>query len=260
LIAQDKNKYNSPKYRLVARFSNTDITVQITKATIKGDIVMTAAYGHELVRFGAKAGFKSYAGAYATGLLAARRILKKIRLDGDYVGQVKPDGTAFITEQHGEKKPFFVLLDTGLKRTTKGSRVFGVLKGALDGGLEIPHKNKRFPGYNATADTFDPTVLRKHIFDGHVANYMKLLEQSNPPKYARQFSKYIKAGVKADGVESMWAKVHSAIREYPDQMSSKKPLKEGFKQKRYNKAKKNLAQRKNRIKQRLAAAKKVTVQ
>ena len=34
-------------------------------------------------------------------------------------------------------------------RTSSGARVFGVLKGAVDGGLDIPHSNKRFPGYNA---------------------------------------------------------------------------------------------------------------
>jgi len=39
------------------------------------------------------------------------------------------------------------LLDIGLVRTTVGNRVFGVLKGATDGGLYVPHNNKRFPGY-----------------------------------------------------------------------------------------------------------------
>ena len=29
LIVQDKNKYNTPKYRLVVRFSNKDITAQV---------------------------------------------------------------------------------------------------------------------------------------------------------------------------------------------------------------------------------------
>lgn len=29
LVAQDKNKYNTPKYRLVVRFTNTDIIAQV---------------------------------------------------------------------------------------------------------------------------------------------------------------------------------------------------------------------------------------
>lgn len=39
LVVQNKNKYNTPKYRLVARFTNTDIITQVTYATIEGDKV-----------------------------------------------------------------------------------------------------------------------------------------------------------------------------------------------------------------------------
>lgn len=34
LIVQDKNKYNTPKYRMVVRFSNKDITAQVRKDKI----------------------------------------------------------------------------------------------------------------------------------------------------------------------------------------------------------------------------------
>lgn len=37
--AQDKNKYNSPKYRLVVRFTNRFVLAQIIYATIQGDVV-----------------------------------------------------------------------------------------------------------------------------------------------------------------------------------------------------------------------------
>merc|ERR1712146_500775 len=47
----------------------------------------------------------------------------------------------------GEKRPFKALLDVGIARTTTGARVFGALKGACDGGLNVPHTVKRFPGY-----------------------------------------------------------------------------------------------------------------
>ena len=45
-----------------------------------------------------------------------------------------------------DKKPFKAFLDVGLVRTTTGNRVFGALKGAVDGGMFVPHNNKRFPG------------------------------------------------------------------------------------------------------------------
>jgi ribosomal protein L18 len=54
LITQDKNKYNTHKYRIVVRFSNKDITCQIVYAAIAGDVVVAAAYAHELPKYGLK--------------------------------------------------------------------------------------------------------------------------------------------------------------------------------------------------------------
>ncbi len=116
--------------------TNKDIVAQITYATLAGDIVLTAAYAHELPRYGLKGGLTNYAAgmlsvrsfkqssgasiswclfgaflqpkvviamsftltnrwldvglvsvtAYCTGLLLARRHLKKFELDEDYPG------------------------------------------------------------------------------------------------------------------------------------------------------------------------------
>lgn len=51
-------------------------------------------------------------------------------------------------------------LDVGLARTTTGARVFGAMKGAVDGGLNVPHSLKRFPGYDAEAKKFNAEVHR----------------------------------------------------------------------------------------------------
>lgn len=62
--------------------------------------------------------------------------------------------------------PYMVLtfyrcyLDVGLARTTTGARVFGAMKGAVDGGLNVPHSIKRFPGYDAEAKKFNAEVHR----------------------------------------------------------------------------------------------------
>lgn len=61
LVIQDKNKYNSPKYRLVVRFTNRDCICQIVYSRIDGDHVMAAAYSHELPRYGIKLGLTNYA-------------------------------------------------------------------------------------------------------------------------------------------------------------------------------------------------------
>jgi len=258
LIVQDKNKYNTPKYRLVVRLSNKEVTCQIVYATLRTDVIISAAYSHELSRYGAsvyqKGGQKNYAAAYATGLLAARRVLKKLGLDSQYAGVVTPDGKDYTVEKTDDatRRPFQVLLDIGLHYTTTGARVFAAMKGAVDGGLAIPHKNKRFPGYNAEKKKFDSRVLRKYIFGGHVAEYMRKLQADDPDKYKTQFSRYIEAGKGPDDIEKMWSSVHAAIRKDPTHTKAKRE--NPPKNVRKNQVKKNLAQRKDRIKQRLAAA------
>ncbi|KAK7382078.1 hypothetical protein VNO80_00768 [Phaseolus coccineus] len=94
-------------YRAWIRLINQDIIAQITSATIAGDNVLAAAYAHELPHYGLEANGEDYS--------------------------VEPAET---------RRPFRALLDVGLIRTTTCNRVFGALKGALDGGLDIPHSDK----------------------------------------------------------------------------------------------------------------------
>lgn len=51
-------------------------------------------------------------------------------------------------DQIKEKRPFRAILDVGLIRTTTGNRIFGAMKGAVDGGIYVPHNSKRFPGFH----------------------------------------------------------------------------------------------------------------
>ena len=92
LVSQFKNKFNAHKYRLVVRFSNRFVTCQIVYAKIQGDCVFAHASSRELPRYGIKHGLSNWTAAYATGLLVARRALKKLGLDEKYQGQVEPDG------------------------------------------------------------------------------------------------------------------------------------------------------------------------
>jgi len=46
--------------------TNKDIVAQITYATLAGDIVLTAAYAHELPRYGLKGGLTNYAAGTST--------------------------------------------------------------------------------------------------------------------------------------------------------------------------------------------------
>merc|ERR1712224_402203 len=95
--------------------------------------------------FGLKFGLTNYAAAYCTGLLIARRVLTKLGLADTYKGLAEASGEDYMVEEADDgPRPFFCLLDVGLKRTSTGSKVFAALKGALDGGLDIPHSEKRY--------------------------------------------------------------------------------------------------------------------
>jgi large subunit ribosomal protein L5e len=252
MILQDKNKYNTPRYRLVVRFSNKDVTCQITYAKIKGDVVVSAAYSHELPRYGLKVGLTNYAAAYATGLLLARRTLSKFKLADKYEGLKEATGAMFNVANEGEgSNPFTAVLDVGLARTTTGARVFAAMKGAADGGMSIPHSEARFVGFDKAKKTLDAAKLRKYIYGGHVADYMSLLQTKEPEKYKKQFSKFIEAGVKPGDMEALLKKVHAAIRADP----SPKPVGwKKFDSKKKPRVAMSTAQRKDRVKQKLAAA------
>lgn len=219
LITQAKNKYNAPKYRLVVRFTNRDIICQIVTSEITGDKVFVAAYSHELPAYGIKHGLTNWSAAYATGLLIARRALSKLGLDKTFTGVEEADGEFSLTEaaetDDGERRPFKVFLDVGLARTSTGARVFGAMKGASDGGILVPHNEKRFPGFDMETKELDAEVLKNYIFGGHVAEYMETLADDDEERYKSQFQGYIDDDVEADGIEEMYTEAHAAIREDP---------------------------------------------
>lgn len=253
LTAQDKNKYNSPKYRLVVRVTNNDVICQVAYAKIAGDVILAAAYSHELPRYGLSVGLTNYAACYCTGLLLARRLLKKVGLENRYRGKVEADGKLFLPvrqkRQRG-RRPFTALLDVGLARTTTGARIFAAMKGAVDGGVKVPHSPNRFRGYEKSKKQYNPELARGFIFGQHVAKYMADLKQNEPEKYKKQFSQYILHKVAPEKLEPLLKKVHAAIRKNPQHVP-RVNKKAGTKSKRRGKL--SLAQRKNRVQQKLAA-------
>jgi len=217
---------------------------------MQGDKVLCAAESDELKHYGLTAGLTNYAAAYCTGLLVARRLLAQVGLADTYTGNDNITGDYFNVDEdiQGDSKPFKALLDVGLAPTTTGARIFGVLKGACDGGINVPHKTKRFPGYvrahveqienkrgksvgsEKTEAKFDAKILRAHIFGNHVSNYMNSLKKEDPGKFKRQFSRWEKclAAAKAKTCEDLYTKVHAAIIANPSRKkrtANKKPTK-----------------------------------
>jgi len=197
----------------------------------------------------------NWAACYATGLLLARRLLKKLHLDNKYRGNTQPDGEDYNVQPVDGPRPFKAILDVGLARTTTGARIFAVLKGACDGGINVPHSPSRWPGFDKDSGKLDAEVLRKYIFGGHVAKYMEELRDQQPEKYKKQFSRFEKAKITHENIEELYKKAHHAIRDDPVyKKKEKKPATK--KPKRYSRVALSLAQRKDRVKQILAAKEK----
>ncbi|EPQ27876.1 uncharacterized protein PFL1_04620 [Pseudozyma flocculosa PF-1] len=257
LVSQAKNKYNAPKYRLVVRFSNKYVTCQIVHAKIQGDFVLTQASSKELPRYGIKHGLANWTAAYATGLLVARRALTILGLADKYEGVTEPDGEMTETEPLGddEPRPFKCYLDVGLKRTSTGSRVFGALKGASDGGIFIPHSEKRFPGYDPESKELDSELLRSYIFGGHVAEYMESLEEEDDERFKKAFSSYLADDIGSDDLEEIYENAYAAIREDPSFKPTEKTKDWAAESKKYKETKLSYEQRKAKIQTKIEAFK-----
>mmetsp|Transcript_86921 Transcript_86921/g.210873 ORF Transcript_86921/g.210873 Transcript_86921/m.210873 type:complete len:315 (-) Transcript_86921:104-1048(-) len=228
MTQQDKNKYNYRKYRLIVRLTNRQCICQVAYATIRGDIIVAAATSKELTNFGVPCGHKNYAACYCTGLLAARRVLKKFELDEKFKGKEEIDGEDYhVEDEENEQRPFKCILDVGLRRTTVGARMWGALKGAVDGGLHVPHSTKNFPGYKPAEEKgaepeYDAEAHKEKIFGTHVKEYMEMMQEEDPTKYEAHFAKYIAEDIDAEKMEDMYTEAHEKIREDPNPEPSEK--------------------------------------
>jgi large subunit ribosomal protein L18 len=99
--------------RLVVRRTTRKTIVQVAEYHPEGDRMLAQATSAELAKLGWTASVATVPAAYLTGLLAARRAL-----------------AAGIES---------AVLDAGLGQPTTGGKVYSALRGAVDGGLEIPH-------------------------------------------------------------------------------------------------------------------------
>jgi len=226
MVTQDLNKYGAPKFRLVARITNAKIIAQIVYSMQKGDFCVTQATSTELSKWGLTTGFTSYAAAYATGLLVARRILSKYGLANMFKGVSSVDGNDYDVSADAEavkqdKRPFKAILDIGTTNASTGNRVFGVLKGACDGGLHVPHSVKKYPGYvkeeGSKKGVYTAEVHKDRIFGCHIDEYMDKLKEQSEDDFNKQFSKWNKCltDAKLESCEDLFTKIHEGIRADP---------------------------------------------
>lgn len=133
-------KYGLP--RLVVRKTNRYIIAQIIVPKIGGDQTFLIINSKELIKYGWKNSFKNIPAAYLTGLLLGIKS-KKMNINK-------------------------AILDIGLQKPVKHSKVFAVAKGAIDAGLEIPISEEVIP-------------FEERIKGEHIEKYkLKLLGESSP--------------------------------------------------------------------------------
>ena len=109
----------SRRPRFVVRKTTGQIIVQLIVAEMTGDRTLVSATSGELSKFGYTGYTRNTPAAYLTGMLCAIRAQK-----AGYEGGI---------------------LDIGLNRATKGSRVFAALKGAIEAGFDIPYGETILP-------------------------------------------------------------------------------------------------------------------
>jgi large subunit ribosomal protein L18 len=149
----------SRKARLVVRKTNSRIIAQIVAFNLKGDQTIAATDSKDLKKFGWY-GTNNTPSAYLVGLLAAKRAKKQQ-----------------------------CVLDIGRKHPSHGSVVFAVLKGAVDGGLEIKYDASALPSEERlNAKTLDEYAKKlgdkaKVVF----SSYIK--EGINPGEFNKAFEK-----------------------------------------------------------------------
>lgn len=159
------------KFRFVVRGSLKNVQVSVIEYDAKGDNVLFTVHSKALHKFGWKGYNGNVPSAYLTGLFAGKKAIEK-----------------------GVKE---AILDLGLNKSTKGSRLYAALAGAIDAGLKIPFAQDMFPS-------------KERISGEHIAKYAQILK-NDKAKFDRQFSNYINIGLNPEDIINHFNEVKSKI-------------------------------------------------
>jgi len=160
--------------RLVVRKTNKHLIAQIVIAKPNGDETVVGFDTRVLSEWNWKGDENNTSAAYLLGLL--------IGLEARSRGVEK------------------AILDIGLHRAVRGSRVFAVLKGALDAGLQIPHGEEILPDED-------------RIRGVHIANYAEQLKNKDVEEYRRRFSRYLSRGLEPENLPAHFEETKRKILE-----------------------------------------------
>jgi len=138
---QRLNLLKSGVPRLVVRHSLNYVTVQLIEYVPEGDHVVFTHSSKNLKKMGWSFGMNNAPASYLTGYSAGKESLKR-----------------------GASR---AILDIGRFKPVRNSRVFAVLKGLVDAGMEVPHSESILPD--------EDRIYGKHIDNGMEEEVKKLV-------------------------------------------------------------------------------------
>ena len=161
----------SNKFRLVVRKSLSSIRASIVKYDAKGDKTLFTVDSKTLEKFGWKGNTGNLPSAYLTGMIIGKKAI-----------------------QEGIRE---AILDIGMNNSTKGSRLYAALAGAIDAGMKIPSDGEILPP-------------KERLSGEHISKYAQSI-RNDKLRYERQFYDYIKKGLNPEDIVKHFNEVKGKI-------------------------------------------------
>jgi len=168
-----KRAVASHRILLVVRFSGKNVSAQFVRPDVKGDGVLSSVHSHSLRKLKWKGSLKSVPACYLLGLLAGKKAVEKGVKDA--------------------------VLYNGLNPFIKGSRVAAFVKGARDGGVQIP----------VSEDVLTP---EERLRGDTIAKYASSMLNEDKEAYQRRFSSLLSGGFKPEEYPAQFDKAKQAIQ------------------------------------------------
>jgi len=162
----------SGKPRLIVRISLKNVRAQVARPAEGGDEILASAFSKELKEWDYKGAGSNTPAAYLTGFVCGYR--------------AKEEG---IEE---------CVLDIDRFVPTPESKIFAVLKGALDAGLYVPHDESVLPS-------------EERCRGEHIANYGEILKSEDENQYESHFSNYLEEDLPPEDLPEHFKQVKEAI-------------------------------------------------
>jgi len=159
---------------IAPRISNRNISAQIIKAQLNGDLTISSAFSKELIQYGWKGSRDNTSAAYLTGfILGLKSVIKGVNKAVLYIGN---------------------------RKYIPGTRIPAIIKGTIDAGLEVSVDTETLPE-------------EKRLKGEHIAEFAKNMADKNPENRKKRFSAMILAGLTPEEYPTHFEEIKNNISE-----------------------------------------------